>query len=356
MSRLTVALCAALLAAWSVAGLSSRAGAADDLDPALQKRALARAEALPRLHALIVARDGRVAAARAFRGPGLDAPVNIKSVSKSLIAALVGIAIDRGVLKGTGQSILALLKPLGPVSGDARLGRITIDHLLSMRAGLERTSGRNYGRWVNSRDWVGHVLSRPFADAPGGRMLYSTGNSHLLSAILTRAAGRSTHALAQDWLGKPLGVSIPPWQQDPQGIYMGGNNMALSPNALLRFGELYRGGGMYNGRRVLPQSWVRASWTPRTRSPYSGDEYGYGWFITRICGEKVFYARGFGGQFVYVAPSLAMTVVITSDRSARTRIGGYRAALTSLITDALIPAALHADGRRCGPGDRARRG
>ena len=93
---------------------------------------------------------------------------------------------------------------------------------------------------------------------------------------------------------------------------------------------------------------MRASWTPRTRSPYSGDEYGYGWFITRFCGEQIYYAWGFGGQLVYVAPSLAMTVVITADRSARIRIGGYRAALTSLIADELIPAALHADGQRCG--------
>jgi CubicO group peptidase (beta-lactamase class C family) len=323
--------------------------AADGLDPALLKRALVRAEALPRLHALIVARDGRVAAGRAFRGPGLDAPVNIKSISKSLIAALVGIAIDRGLLTGAGQFILPLLKRPGAATGDARLRTITIDHLLSMRAGLQRTSGRNYGRWVNSRDWVGHVLSRPFADAPGGHMLYSTGNSHLLSAILTRAAGRSTHALARDWLAKPLGIRIPPWQRDPQGIYFGGNNMALSANALLRFGELYRGGGMIDGRRILPASWVRASWTGYTRSPYSGDAYGYGWFLTKYCGQRVAYARGFGGQFVYVAPGLAMTIVITSDRSARTRIGGYRQALTSLVEDALIPAALRADGRDCAP-------
>jgi CubicO group peptidase (beta-lactamase class C family) len=341
MARLTVALCAALLA--TLGGPVAAGG----LDKALLDRALARAEALPRLHALIVARDGRVAAARAFRGPGLDAPVNIKSISKSLIAALVGIAIDRGLLKDTGQSILPLLKRPA-ATNDARLGRITIDHLLSMRAGLERTSGRNYGRWVNSRDWVGHILARPFADVPGGRMLYSTGNSHLLSAILTKAAGRSTHAIARDWLAKPLGIKIPPWSRDPQGIYLGGNNMALAPNALLRFGELYRKGGVLEGRRILPESWVRASWTPRTRSPYSGDAYGYGWFLSQFCGENVAYARGFGGQFIYVAPELQMTIVITSDRSKRTRIGGYRAALTSLIEDDLIPAALRADGRRCG--------
>ena len=97
-------------------------------------------------------------------------------------------------------------------------------------------------------------------------MLYSTGDWHVLSAILTQQFGRSTHALARAWLGKPLGIRIPPWQKDPQGIFMGGNNMLLSPMATLRFGELYRNGGLYRGKRLLAESWIRASWTPRTRS------------------------------------------------------------------------------------------
>ena len=336
------------------AGLLMAAGehavAGENLDAGLLARAMQRAQDLPRLQALIVARGGTVRAERAFRGPGLNKPTNIKSVSKSVIAALVGIAIERGSLKGTDQRIAPILADRLPASGDPRLGKITIDHLLSMRAGLDRTSGRNYGRWVQSRDWVRHVLSRPFADEPGGRMLYSTGNTHLLSAILTRVAGRDTHALARDWLGVPLGIDIQPWQRDPQGVFVGGNNMGLSPRALLRFGELYRNGGSYRGQRILPESWVRLSWTPRTRSPYSGDEYGYGWFITRFCGHAVYYARGFGGQFIHVAPTLGMTIVITSDRSARTRIGGYREALTALVRDDLIPAALRSDGKICETG------
>jgi CubicO group peptidase (beta-lactamase class C family) len=216
-----------------------------------------------------------------------------------------------------------------------------------MQAGLERTSGKNYGRWVQSRDWVRHALSRPFVEEPGGPMLYSTGSTHLLSAILTRITGRSTHDLARDWLGKPLGIAIPTWQRDPQGIYFGGNNMKLSPRALLRFGELYRNHGMWQGKRVLPESWIRESWIVRTHSRFSGDGYGYGWFAAEFCGHVVNYARGFGGQFVHVIPSLAMTVVITSDISERTRVGGYRTALTSLIAEDLIPAALRADGKNC---------
>ena len=327
--------------------VDARAATPRSLDADLLASAKTQAASLSRLHALIVARDGKILFERAFRGPSLDTPVNVKSVSKSVISALVGIAVERGAIDGPDQAIAALLPDGLPPRPDSRLSRITIDHLLSMRAGLERTSGRNYGRWVQSRDWVRHVLSRPFTDEPGGPMRYSTGNTHLLSAILTRTTGQDTHALARDWLGQPLGIDIPSWQRDPQGIFMGGNNMRLSARALFRFGELYRNGGAANGKQILSESWIRASWTPRTHSPFSGDAYGYGWFIDSACQHDVFYARGFGGQFVHVVPSLGMTVVITSGTATRTRVGGYRTALTSLLKDYLIAAALKADGLSC---------
>ncbi|MEX2454962.1 MAG: serine hydrolase, partial [Rhodospirillaceae bacterium] len=275
-----------------------------------------------------------------------------------VVSALVGVAIGRGLLQGPDQTVAPLLRDRMPAGGDPRLSAITIGHLLSMRAGLERTSGRNYGRWVTSADWVRFALARPFVDEPGGRMLYSTGNSHLLSAILTGVGGRDTHSLAQDWLGEPLGIRIPPWQRDPQGIFFGGNNMLLSPRALVRFGELYRRGGVFGGRRVLPDGWVRESWTPRTESPFSGDRYGFGWFIAEACGRPLYYARGFGGQLVYVAPDFRLTIAITSDTTTRTRVGGYMDALRSLVGDYLIPAAAGAGtgsaSPRCGePADGA---
>ncbi|HSR56155.1 MAG TPA: serine hydrolase [Alphaproteobacteria bacterium] len=312
-------------------------------DPALLSQALDRATRLPRLKALIVARYGMPVVERVFRGPDLDVPVNVKSVSKTFIAALVGAAIDRGLIDGPEQPVAELLPNHLPERVDPRLRQVTVGNLLSMQSGLERTSGRNYGRWVQSRDWVRFVLARPFTAEPGGPMQYSTGNSHVLSAILTSAGKRDTLALARDWLAEPLGFKLPPWQTDPQGIYFGGNNMRISPRALLRLGEMYRNGGVYNGRRVLPEAWVKASWTPRTVSPYSGDAYGYGWFITSACGHPVYYARGFGGQFVYVAPSLALTVVITSDTGTRTRVGGYRGALKRLVGGGFIDAARRAD-------------
>lgn len=309
------------------------------LDPALLVDALRRAARMPRLHALLIAHRGEEVVGRTFRGPTLDQPVNVKSASKSVIAALVGIAIERGILTGVDQRIAALLGDLVPADADPRVGAITVEDLLTMRAGLEPTSGPNYGRWVASPDWVRDALSRPFVAEPGGPMLYSTGSYHLLSAALTRASGRTTLALARDWLGAPLAIEIPPWTRDPQGIYLGGNNMALTPRALLRLGETYRRRGTYDGRRVLPGSWIEASWTPRVRSPFTGHAYGYGWFIARARERLVCYAWGYGGQMIYVVPALALTVVMTSDPTAPSGHSGYVDALHGLLTGRIIPAA-----------------
>ncbi len=302
--------------------------------------AVERAGELENLRSLIVSHQGRVVSERAFKGASLERPTNIKSASKTIISALVGIAIEQGVFKGVDQPVAEILASNIPSDADERVKQITIGHLLSMRAGLERTSGRNYGSWVSSGNWIRYVLTRDFVDEPGGRMLYSTGSTHLLSAALTRASKRSTLELARDWLGEPLEIQVPPWTRDPQGIFLGGNEMALSPRALLRFGEMYRQGGMIDGKRVLPENWVKESWEQRTSSPFTGDGYGYGWFIREMRGHQVYYAWGFGGQMIYVAPSLNMTVVMTSDSTEPSREDNYIGQLHALVADAIIPALL----------------
>jgi CubicO group peptidase (beta-lactamase class C family) len=348
MRRVLTRLIACGLAATALAGAARAAepalpAPAAKLDLTLVSETVARAATLPRLHALIVAHNGVPVVERVFRGPALDTPVNIKSASKTIVSALVGIAISRGLLQGTAQPILPLLGKRVPEALDPRVSGITLDHLLSMRAGLERTSGgANYGRWVNSPNWIRYALSRPFADTPGGNMLYSTGNTHLLSAILTDVSGRTTWDLAREWLGAPLGITIPQWTRDPQGVYLGGNEMALSPRALLRFGEMYRNGGVSGGKQIVPEAWVRESWTPRTFDR-GGQMYGYGWFITQSAGRAVYYGWGFGGQMLYIVPSLNLTVVATSDHTARSVDDGYRCDLHALVTEGFIPAVLRAD-------------
>ncbi|TKD51147.1 serine hydrolase domain-containing protein [Sphingomonas baiyangensis] len=310
------------------------------LDRALMAQTVAAAQRLPRLRSLLVLRDGQTLAEHRFNGgPPLDRPVNIKSASKTILATLAGIAIDKRVLTGADQRVAPLLAADAPTNPDPRLARLTVDHLLSMRAGLERTSGGNYGAWVASPNWVRYALSRPFVEEPGGAMLYSTGSSHLMSAVLTRASGRSTHALANEWLAEPLGIRIPEWPRDPQGIYFGGNDMLMSPKALARFGEMIRGGGTINGRRVVSKQWIDASWQARARSPWSGNGYGYGWFVEDVRGHPLRFAWGYGGQMLYLVPDLGLTVVMTSDPSPHPRSESHIADLHRLLADGIVPAA-----------------
>ena len=209
-----------------------------------------------------------------------------------------------------------------------------------MQAGLARTSGANYGRWVASGNWVRTALNQPFVEEPGGAMLYSTGSTHLLSAILTRVSRRSTLELARDWLRPLEGFAIASWDRDPQGIYFGGNQMAMSTTSLIAFGELYRNGGKSpSGQQLLSTAWIAQSWTPRTASRFTGDAYGYGWFLREMAGVKVAYAWGYGGQMLYVAPALELTCAMTSDDSAPAGRTGHRADLHLLFADILTAVA-----------------
>lgn len=287
----------------------------------------ARAGALDQLHALVVRKDGKEVFARAYRGAGLDSPANVKSVSKTLVALLTGIAVGRGLIE-VDAPVLPLLGR--PAAGDARDG-LTVGNLLSMQTGLESVSGPRYGAWVSSANWVDAALSADLVGEPGGRFIYSTGGWHVLGAVLSEATGESLLTLARRWLGQPLEIDFAPWVRDPQGRYLGGNEMALSPRGLSRIGEMAAQKGRWQGEEVVPASWFARSWEPRGRSPFSGDQYGYGWFLTVMDGAQVAYGRGYGGQMLAVVPERGMVIAITSDPTRPARSGGYFGDLRVLV-------------------------
>jgi len=312
---LLLSLAAAPLILSAAEGGAQRAvrATAPDPVPAALRPAFDSAAKLTRLRSLLVQRDGRIVAERYWRGATAARRANVKSASKSVISALVGIAIERGDIGSVRQPLAGLLPDEPALKQDSRKARITVEHLLSMRAGLEPTSFGNYGAWVTSRNWVRDALRRPMVDDPGGRMLYSTGSTHLLSAALTRVTRTSTHAYAQRHLFGPLGVTLRPWTRDPQGIFFGGNDMYLTPREMARFGQLYLDGGVWEGKRVLSKAWIDSSWVVRTYSPWNGHGYGYGWWTRTSRGRPVHFAWGYGGQFIFVVPSLRLVVVTTSD-------------------------------------------
>jgi CubicO group peptidase (beta-lactamase class C family) len=294
------------------------------------------ARRVERLHALVVMQHGEVVLAEAFRGPSVDQAVNVKSVSKSVVAALVGCAIERGSLAGVNVTLGDVAPDLLPDGVDPRVATLTVQNFLTMRIGLERQSGRNYGRWAASDDWVRYALMRPFTAEPGRRMLYSTAGWHVLGALLSEVTDKSLLTLSREWLGNPLDIEFAPWTRDPQGRYLGGNEMSMSPLEMVRFGELYRLGGSWKGKRVMADQWVAQSFQPRTLSPWSNDAYGYGWFLRPLGDHFVAYARGYGGQLIHVIPESGVVVAMTSGTSRAARSGGYMDRLHSLVEKELL--------------------
>lgn len=296
------------------------------------------AEGFTNIRTIHVARNGELIWAKAYNNADINAVTNIKSASKSLMSAIVGMAIERGVIKGVDQFVASILADQLPDNPDPRLNEITIAHLLSMQAGLERTSGRYYGRWVASDNWVKAALARPFEEAVGGEMQYSTGSTHILSAIIMRESGQHTYRLANKWF-KGSGIRIASWESDPQGIPMGGNQVGMTPASLLAFGELYRRGGVTkSGHRILSEKWIAESWTPRTHSRFHRGLYGYGWFIQTFAGIQGYFGWGYGGQMIYVFPELELTIAITSDEFLPSGKSGYRDLLHDMVSQEIIPA------------------
>jgi CubicO group peptidase (beta-lactamase class C family) len=293
------------------------------------------AAALPRMHSLLVSHRGRLVL-EYYAPRRANRLANIKSASKSIITALVGIAIDRRLIPGVREPIARWFPELRK-DPDKRKRAITIEDLLTMRSGLESTSGGGYGRWVGSRNWVRYALQRPMVSDPGTSMEYSTGTSHILSAILTKATRRSTHQFATDVLARPLGITLARWPRDPQGLYFGGNEMLMTPRQMIAFGELYLNRGRARGRPVVPAAWVDASCRPVTRSRWDPDrEYGYGWWIQEFAGHRACFAWGFGGQYILFFRDLDLVVAITSSTDASDERWGYRRQLFDVLENHIL--------------------
>ena len=296
--------------------------------------------ALEGVQGVLVARHGRLVAERYFRGSAGRRPHNMKSASKSVLSALAGLAVENGVLE-LDQPIAELL-PEAAGLDDPRKQKITVRHLLTMTSGLESTSFGNYGSWVASRNWVRAALARPLQAEPGTRFAYSTGGTHLLSATLAAAAGRSTHDFAREHLFGPLGIRHSAWARDRQGIHVGGNNLSLLLSDMLKFGQLYLNRGRWAGEKLLPWQWVDESTRPGLAGPrgrgriYGG--YGYLWWLRGPRERGAYIASGYGGQYIYVSPAEDLVVVIISTEVSKGR--GWRGELFGMIRDGVAGSVI----------------
>ena len=290
------------------------------------------------LQSLLVSQNGSVVLEYYSAGNSAKNPVNIKSASKSIISALIGIALDQGHLRSIEQTVdeffPRFLSEAPPAKQD-----ITIRDLLLMRSGLESTSFGNYGPWVNSRHWLRNALRRPLVNPPGKVTNYSTGNSHILAGILTKATGQDLKDYAQQHLFEPLGVNLKAWQRSPEGYRFGGNNLSLTPRGMLRFGQLYLNSGRWNGKQIIPADWVRRSTASYVHDTYHGFPYGYFWWNVNYGTYHINFAWGHGGQYIFYAPELNLVVITTSDLQSKPGTNGYTEKVHELVREKIVPSA-----------------
>jgi CubicO group peptidase (beta-lactamase class C family) len=245
----------------------------------------------------------------------------MQSVSKSVTSALIGIAIREGRIPGVGVEVLPHFEGFRTQSSDPRWKEMTLRDLLTMTSGIEwdestidYTDPRNScARMEASENWVQFVLDQPMADEPGKTFVYNSGVTELLAQILHHATGKDPNDYAAEKLFGPLGIERWYWKRTPTGLSDTEGGLYLEPRDLAKLGYLYLHDGVWEGKRILPEGWVRDSTTPHVAA--SGERrYGYQWWLLPYEGESRSYAwtcLGYGGQFLFVVPEYDVVAVFT---------------------------------------------
>ena len=294
------------------------------------------ADELGPISSLVIFQNGEILEEQYFGRMNANRTHNIKSASKSILSILVGIAIEEGYLEGVDHQIGEFFPDYFANNPDSAKMAITVGDLLTMRSGLASTSRGSYGRWVISDNWIEYKLDQPMTGRPGIDRNYSTVNTHLLSVILTRATGMSTRAFANRYLFNPMDIDLGGWDRDPQGFYLGGNNMALRPRDMVKVGKLMMDMGEYEGEQLISPDWIVESVTPVTGRRPGVINYGYLWFRRQSAGLEMVYAYGNGGQYILIVPEIEAVIAVTT-RNGASGTRSYRRELFRLIDSTIVP-------------------
>ena len=308
-------------------------------------RATGDASGIPRFRSLLVARHGRLVAEQYFGGTDSTTLFDVRSVTKSVVSALTGIALHDGVLPATTAPIAPYLLPADTL--DSVDSTVTVRHLLTMTSGYawDETTGPDYNSWIVADNHVQYLLDRPHAASPGATFTYNSAAVHTLGVALGGAAATPLAQYAAQHLFGALGGPTVVWEALDRGTVNGGSGIALRARDLLKFGQLFLQRGWSGGASVVPESWVDSVTRPQfswrtTVGPLRQVTYGMLWWVSDA-DPAAFFAWGYGGQFVYVVPSKDLVVLATTDWVHLTEITPTELAaqVLGVIVNDVVPAA-----------------
>jgi len=234
----------------------------------------------------------------------------LQSVTKSIAATIVGIAIKEGHIKSVDETVLSFLDNYDLSKVDDRLKKATLKNLLCMQLGMEwhemqadMDSTNSCHQLECSQDWVQFVLDQPMESEPGEKWEYNSGASQLLSAIIKKTTGKYIDDYAREVLFGPLGIDDFHWKKTPTGLPDTEGGLYLKPLDLAKIGQLYLQDGLWNGQQIMTPGWAKEATHPWVTGDIPGATgYSYQWWLFDLDGKAVYFALGFGGQMMAVFP------------------------------------------------------
>jgi CubicO group peptidase (beta-lactamase class C family) len=276
-----------------------------------------------------------------------DVKHDVRSVSKSVISLLIGIAIDHKLIANIDQSVFTFLPQYASLRTPAK-ERITLRHLLTMSSGIAWNQNMPYSDALNSErrltdapDPYRYVLEQPLMEEPGKVWNYSSGSTQLLAAVLQRTSGKWLVKFARDELFTPLGITDLEWAQMPgSGEFAAAYGLRLRPRDMAKLGQLVNSHGIWKGKPIVSAEWLKEA--TKARFPAEANyHYAYQWWISSslVNGKKIdwFEANGLGGQRIIIVPSLDLVVIFTTGLYDMEKSW---LATTRLLEDYVLPAAV----------------
>lgn len=289
----------------------------------------------PNRHSLLIYKDEKLVLEKYFPGKdenwGDDIGIiqhndtiihDMRSVSKSVVSACIGIAIAQGKIKSAEQDVFDFFEDYNQYNNEGR-ENLKIKHLLTMSSGLDWNENIPYDnpenseiQMINSGDAIGFVLSRKITSEPGTVWQYNGGTTELLAEIIKRISGKNIHEFAKDYLFKPIGISKSEWTISPEtNSPAAASGLRLTSKDMLKFGVLYLNNGRWGTKQVVPEEWVEASLKSHVERP-DGEGYGYQFWIFNFTVEDksltIPTAVGNGDQRIFLDQTNNLLIVTTA--------------------------------------------